>query len=113
MLVLTLILNTVWYQEIADQVFKQEKPTIKPVPRSIGMVARDEIYRSALIAILTIESWAALNFLPQIIGMPLAFCQTSWTLAFYAYDYGWALSGWTLERRLTFFEERWVYMCVC
>jgi etoposide-induced 2.4 mRNA len=110
MLVLTLVLNTVWYQEIADQVFKQEHPKYSHPPRSLGHVARDEIYRSALILVLSVQSWACLFFLPFPLAQILALVQTSWTLAFYAYDYGWTLAGWPLEKRLRFFQERWVFM---
>ena len=60
--------------------------------------------------VLTLQTWASLNLLPKYIGYPIEFIQSSWTIAFYCYDYGWSLAGLTLEERLQKFQAHWPFM---
>jgi len=33
----------------------------------------------------------------------------TWIYAFYSFEYKWINKGWTLEKRIDYFEERWAY----
>jgi etoposide-induced 2.4 mRNA len=107
MLVLSMILNMVWYNEIAEDAFKKRNLRMKRVATKN---LRDEVYRVMLFFVLTIQTWATLNFLPKYVGYPIEFVQSSWTIAFYCFDYRWSLTGLTLEERLKKFESNWVFM---
>lgn len=107
MLVLMYILNMIWYNEIAEDAFKKRKLKEK---RGVSNSIRDVVYRVLLIIILTIQSWASRNLLPMYIGYPIEFLQSSWTIAFYCFDYRWSLAGLTLDERLRKFESYWPFM---
>lgn len=107
MLVLSVLLNMVWYNDIAEDAFnKKSVRLVKGNAKSF----RDELYRLLLFLVLALQSWVTLNLLPGYIGIPLEFFQSSWTISFYCYDYGWSLAGESLERRLHRFESHWPYM---
>eukprot|EP01029_Cantina_marsupialis_P003441 TRINITY_DN133045_c0_g2_i1.p1 TRINITY_DN133045_c0_g2~~TRINITY_DN133045_c0_g2_i1.p1 ORF type:complete len:296 (+),score=37.41 TRINITY_DN133045_c0_g2_i1:219-1106(+) len=105
--IISLILNAVWFQNIAEQsylLFTGKESASIPVME----VLRDEIYRIVLMGVLVIEI-AMMNFIP-IIGFPLAFIHTCWMYSFYALEYRWNQMGWDLNQRLRVFEEHWLYM---
>ena len=107
MIVLSVLLNMIWYTEIAEDAFKKRNLKMK---KGASKSLRDEVYRVFLFLVLTIQSWATLNLLPKTIGYPIEFIQSSWTIAFYCYDYRWALAGLSLEERLNKFEAHWPFM---
>jgi len=107
MLVLSVLLNMVWYNDIAEDAFRKRNLKLK---RGASKSFRDEVYRVLLFFVLTIQSWVSLNILPPQIGYVIEFIQSSWTIAFYCYDYGWSLAGLTLEERLHKFESHWPFM---
>jgi etoposide-induced 2.4 mRNA len=108
MYALSFILNTLWYVEIAEQVFKQEYGRVTPIT-NITDIIRDEVYRILLMVWLTIQIYGVYMFVPYF-GSVYAFLYTSWICAFYCYDYKWTLQGWTIDQRLHVFEEHWVFM---
>jgi etoposide-induced 2.4 mRNA len=108
MYALSFILNTLWYVEIAEQVFKQEYGRMTPIT-SIAEIIRDEVYRILLMVWLTLQIYGVYALVPYV-GSLYAFVYTSWICAFYCYDYKWTLQGWTIDQRLHVFEEHWVFM---
>mmetsp|Transcript_2513 Transcript_2513/g.2911 ORF Transcript_2513/g.2911 Transcript_2513/m.2911 type:complete len:311 (-) Transcript_2513:1883-2815(-) len=107
MYALSFILNTVWYRDIAEQVFRQEKGRLRG-NESIAAILRDEIYRLLLMAWSSILSFL-LSIVPYF-GTFSCLFYTSWIYAFYCYDYKWTMQGWSFEKRLGFFQDHWVYM---
>ena len=107
MLVLSVLLNMVWYNDIAEDAFRKRNLKIR---RGASKSFRDEVYRLLLFFVLTVQSWITLNLFPKMIGYPIEFIQSSFTIAFYCYDYGWSLAGLTLEERLRKFESHWPFM---
>jgi len=52
---------------------------------------------------------AGLSIFPMF-GTVANFVIYSWIYAFYAFEYVWSYKGYTLEKRIKYFEERWGYM---
>uniref|UniRef100_A0A7S3PCQ5 Uncharacterized protein n=1 Tax=Aplanochytrium stocchinoi TaxID=215587 RepID=A0A7S3PCQ5_9STRA len=107
MYALSFMLNTVWYREIAEQVFQQEKGRLRG-NESVAAILRDEIYRLLLMTWSTVLAFL-LSLIP-LVGTPLCLFYTSWIYAFYCFDYRWTMQGWSFQKRLVFFQEHWVYM---
>ncbi|GBG74719.1 hypothetical protein CBR_g19125 [Chara braunii] len=74
---------------------------------SVFKAISEEIYRILMFAVFFIQVYAV-RFLP-FAGPGLNFILLSWLYAYYCFDYKWALLGWTLNRRLWFFETYWAY----
>ncbi|KAI9143032.1 etoposide-induced protein 2.4-domain-containing protein [Paraphysoderma sedebokerense] len=107
---ISFILNTIWYQDIADrsyvlQVGKpvQNKATYSSVLNSLIT----NLYRFLLIFNLFLL--ATVVYIVPIIGPPLSFIYVSWIYSFYSFEYKWVNRGWGLEERCSYFEERWCY----
>uniref|UniRef100_H3HDA8 Etoposide-induced protein 2.4 n=1 Tax=Phytophthora ramorum TaxID=164328 RepID=H3HDA8_PHYRM len=79
---ISFILNTIWYQEIADDAYMQLHG--KPSPTPVTDMIRDELYRAILVAFFLLQT--VLSYL-----IP------------------WSLAGWSLERRLAHLEQNWAY----
>lgn len=109
--VLSLGLNAVWLDEIAKLVFNaldEGKRRSAQAPKDRG---RDELYRMLLFMFLSLQSFLTLNCLPfKPAAYVVEFVQSSFTFAFYCFDYSWALAGFSLEERLSMFESHWPFM---
>ncbi|DBA02885.1 TPA: LOW QUALITY PROTEIN: hypothetical protein N0F65_005912, partial [Lagenidium giganteum] len=103
---ISFILNTIWYQEIADDgTFLQLHGKPSPVP--VADMIRDELYRAILVAFFLTQT--VLSYLFPIAGPACSFIHLSWLYSLYCYEYKWSLAGWSLERRLTHLERNWAY----
>ncbi|RQM15023.1 hypothetical protein DD237_005155 [Peronospora effusa] len=88
---ISFILNTIWYQEIADDAYLQLHG--KPSPTAVTDMIR----------------WTVLSYLIPVIGPATSFIHLSWLYSLYCFEYKWSLAGWSLERRLAHLEQNWAY----
>ncbi|KAG7387218.1 Etoposide induced 2.4 mRNA [Phytophthora pseudosyringae] len=102
---ISFILNTIWYQEIADDAYMQLHG--KPSPTSVTDMIRDEMYRAILVAFFLLQT--VLSYLIPVIGPATSFIHLSWLYSLYCFEYKWSLAGWSLERRLAHLEQNWAY----
>ena len=72
--------------------------------------AFEKVSRPSVPGFHLLRARATLNILPPYIGYPLELVQSSWTIAFYCFDYRWTLGGLTLEERMRKFETHWPFM---
>lgn len=102
---ISFILNTIWYQEIADDAYVQlhGKPSTTPVTDMI----RDELYRAIIVAFFLLQT--VLSYLLPVVGPATSFVHLSWLYSLYCFEYKWSLAGWSLERRLAHLEQNWAY----
>ncbi|KAJ1567854.1 Etoposide induced 2.4 mRNA, partial [Cladochytrium tenue] len=105
------LLNAPWYQQVADRAYQivYSKPVANPQTYDwLLKRAADESYRLLLLLnyALAVALAAAL---PRPVGPTLAFLLCDWLVAFLCFEYKWASRGWTLDRRIEYFENRWAY----
>ncbi|KAF1332196.1 P53-mediated apoptosis protein ei24/pig8, partial [Globisporangium splendens] len=116
---ISFILNTIWYQEIADDAYLQlhGKPNPTPVADMIryGRVA-EPYMRAAMLDMLDMLFSLAffllqtvLSYLIPVIGPVTSFIHLSWLYSLYCFEYKWSLAGWSLEKRLGHLEQNWAY----
>ncbi|KAG9402621.1 Etoposide induced 2.4 mRNA [Aphanomyces cochlioides] len=99
------ILNTIWYQELADEAYLQTHGTARPAPVKDMII--DEVYRAILVYCFLLQTM--LSYLIPIVGPFLSFVQMSWLYALYCFEYKWSLHGWSIDKRLVFMEKHWTY----
>jgi etoposide-induced 2.4 mRNA len=100
---LSFVLNAVWYQEIADRVYRLQfgQPVNSP------LLIADEIYRAILFMNYLI--FATIIYVLPIVGPIISFTYFCWIYAYYSFEYKWINQGWKLEKRIEYFEEKWAY----
>lgn len=102
---ISFILSTIWYQEIADQVYLLTEG--KAAVRDTKSILRDEIYRFLVVAALLLQT-SIISLIP-LVGTGFSFVYTCWVYSLYCFEYKWALQGWDLERRFRHLETNWAY----
>lgn len=109
--ILSNLLNIVWCSEIVEDAFKKAHAGQKrPPPRPAQENIREELYRAAFFLVLVMQSFLCLMLLPRPLGAMVDFVQQCFLLAFYCYDYGWALQGLKFQARLDRFQSHWLFM---
>eukprot|EP00736_Rhodelphis_marinus_P007702 Rmarinus@m.17642 len=105
---LSFILNTLWYNEIADEAFRLHYPKLRPRPNvKFSAVLADEIYRLLLVGVYFLQLMIV-GAMPYI-GTFAGIVMFSWLNALYCFEYKWANQSWTLTRRCDYFEKHWIY----
>jgi len=107
---ISFILNAIWYQDIADHAFITRGGKRKTIDftfqRWVNAMA-EELYRTLLFGSFMVQKTLS-SFIPYI-GFPISTIHLCWIYSLYSFEYKWALEGWSLEKRLVFFETRWAY----
>lgn len=126
----SIILSTMWYNDIARQAFEVLKSkgmrlakvsggSASPDNQN-GMFARrpvglegvvlgigEQVYSLLLLTFFFIEVVAAL-FIPYI-GTAISFMLNAWMYAYYCFEYKWNFSELSFDKRLEFFESNWAF----
>lgn len=125
--ILSKIINTFWFQDIADAAyeFRKGRPTLIP---SISKLLADIVFSlivqslflfqvsffkrlSTLLVVyvnLLLFQSMTLNYLPYI-GRFLCFLHICLLYSLYSFEYKWFNQGYELHKRLMFIEQNWPY----
>ncbi|OQR83768.1 hypothetical protein ACHHYP_14324 [Achlya hypogyna] len=102
---ISFILNTIWYQDIADDAYLLHHG--QPRPTAVREMIRDELYRAILVAFFLGQTM--LSYFVPFVGPFMSFVYLSWLYALYCFEYKWSSHGWGLEKRLAVMEQHWAY----
>lgn len=107
---LSKIVNSLWFQDIADSAYKFRKGRPQLIP-SISKLIADTLI-SLLIQILFLLQSTVIKYLP--IPVPFAcnvlyIVHMSLLCSLYAFEYKWFNMGWELHKRLTYIETNWPF----
>lgn len=107
---LSKIVNSLWFQDIADSAYKFRKGRPQLIP-SISKLIADTLI-SLLIQILFLVQSTVVKYLP--IPVPFAcsvlyIVHMSLLCSLYAFEYKWFNMGWELHKRLTYIETNWPF----
>mmetsp|Transcript_12628 Transcript_12628/g.40333 ORF Transcript_12628/g.40333 Transcript_12628/m.40333 type:complete len:381 (+) Transcript_12628:1-1143(+) len=105
--VVSLILNTIWCQDIADQTYAVTHGSTV-VEADFREIIRDMLYRALLFAVVSVQA-LLVDLLPTV-GRPLSLFMWSWIYAFNAFEYKWCTLGLSLAQRVAACERCWAYM---
>lgn len=125
----SLLVNCIWYNEIAELVIvagqsralqqraQRQGVTLIPAqkagavlkvhrPDAVAFISQ-EVYRAALLAVFFGQVTLA-GRLP-LVGPTLGFLLLSCLYALYCFDYKWSLHSVPLQQRISYFEQHWVF----
>eukprot|EP00268_Persea_americana_P059766 TRINITY_DN7379_c1_g1_i2.p1 TRINITY_DN7379_c1_g1~~TRINITY_DN7379_c1_g1_i2.p1 ORF type:complete len:342 (-),score=28.27 TRINITY_DN7379_c1_g1_i2:214-1239(-) len=128
--VFSIVLSSIWYNEIAKLAFSamgRYGPAVvesssqnelsdtqnvanKDKPAGFGGVITgiaEQAYSVLLLSFFFLEVYAT-GFIPYI-GKAINFLLLSWMYAYYSFEYKWNLSELSLDKRLDFFESNWAF----
>ncbi|XP_017772193.1 PREDICTED: etoposide-induced protein 2.4 homolog isoform X2 [Nicrophorus vespilloides] len=108
LLLLSKIVNCLWFQDIADKAYKYSRgrPLIN---QSISRIVADSIF-SILVQVLFLLQATIVELIPlYIVGKILGLVHMCLLYSLYTFEYKWFNMGWELHRRLSFIETNWPY----
>ncbi len=106
--VLSKIVNSLWFQDIADQAYKQSRGRPQTFP-SLGKLLADMLFSVILQAFFLYQGWiASLLPLPSI-GYIVSTVHMCMLYSLYSFEYSWFNRGWEVHKRLAFIETGWPY----
>lgn len=105
--VLSKIVNSLWFQDIADSAYKFRKG--RPQMFNLSKLIADTFFSLLVQALFLVQAMLA-NMLPvQYAGPFLCFFHTCLLYSLYSFEYKWVNMGWELHSRLTYIEQNWPY----
>ncbi|XP_055371283.1 etoposide-induced protein 2.4 homolog [Condylostylus longicornis] len=106
--ILSKIVNGLWFQDIADSVYKFRKGRPQLIPSFSKLIA-DFIF-SLFVQMLFLCQSTLVSYLPfQYVGLTLCYVHLAFLYALYSFEYKWVNMGWELHKRLNFIECNWPY----
>ncbi|KAG9130619.1 hypothetical protein Leryth_011876 [Lithospermum erythrorhizon] len=128
--VFSLILSSIWYNDIAKHGFlaieKSKATGSEPSGEKVSSAApnkaytdnsnsleramigiAEQVYSVLLLTFFFLEVYVT-GFIPYA-GKVLNFLLLSWMYAYYCFEYKWNLTGLSLDKRLDFFESNWAF----
>jgi len=107
---LSFILNTVMYQDLADEAFSISRKCVSDKPRRTVTILRrvvDEMFRVVLNLLYIV--WMHILYVLPIVGPSLYFIHFCWLASLYAFEYRWVSLKWNTNERLQYVEKHWIY----
>ncbi|XP_037051514.1 etoposide-induced protein 2.4 homolog [Bradysia coprophila] len=105
---LSRIVNSLWFQDIADSAFKFRKGRPQLIP-SISKLIADVLFSLVVQALFLVQSMVVRLLPVEYLGAILCFVHMCMLYSLYSFEYKWFNMGWELHKRLTYIETNWPY----
>lgn len=105
---LSRVVNSLWFQDIADSAFKIRKGRPQLFPSISKLIA--DVLMSLLVQCLFLGQIWLFKFVPySYLERALSFIHLALLYSLYSFEYKWFNMGWELHKRLTYIEYNWPY----
>lgn len=105
---LSRVVNSLWFQDIADSAYKIRKGRPQ-LFSSISKLIADVLMSLLVQCLFLAQSWLV-GFVPvSYLGRVLSFIHLALLYSLYSFEYKWFNMGWELHKRLTYIEYNWPY----
>ncbi|GAB0096606.1 etoposide-induced protein 2.4 [Sergentomyia squamirostris] len=105
---LSKIVNSLWFQDIADSAYKFRKGRPQLIP-SISKLIADTLFSLLVQGLFLVQSMLVSLLPVSYLGSILCFIHMCLLYSLYSFEYKWFNMGWELHKRLTYIEYNWPY----
>ncbi|ENN77334.1 etoposide-induced protein 2.4 homolog [Dendroctonus ponderosae] len=106
---LSKIINTLWFQDIANSAFRHTRGRPVPFP-SRAMYFADSVFSAVVQSLFLLQATLTSYIIPIYpLGQALYTVQMALLYSLYSFEYKWFNLGWVLDKRLSFLEENMPY----
>ncbi|KAK4318440.1 hypothetical protein Pmani_010549 [Petrolisthes manimaculis] len=106
---LSRIINTIWFQDIADSAYRQRQGRPQLIS-SVSKLVADVLISIFIEVLFLIQANVVMMVSPLMgVGLVLSGVHMCMLNALYAFEYRWFNMGWELYKRLSFIEQNWPY----
>nr|CAG4651834.1 EOG090X06IP [Triops cancriformis] len=105
---LSKVVNSLWFQDIADSAYKHSRGRPQLLP-SISKLIADVLFSVVIQALFLLQGMLC-SFIPiAVVNDTLFVLHMCLLYALYSFEYRWFNAGWDLPKRLTYIENYWPY----
>lgn len=105
---LSKVVSSLWFQDIANAAYKFRKGRPQMIPNISKLIA-DFLFSLLVQALFLVQSMLV-NLLPfNYVGRVLCFVHLCLLYSLYSFEYKWFNMGWELHKRLSYIECNWPY----
>lgn len=106
---LSKVINTLWFQDIADSAYRHTRGRPVPFP-SKSIYFADSVFSVVVQCFFLIQATLTSYIIPIYpLGQALYTVQMALLYSLYCFEYKWFNMGWVLHQRLSFLEENMPY----
>lgn len=110
--VLSVVLNMQWSQEVGNGAFSlylyiRRGKTVQKASKPLSDTIAQIIYWQVIFGVFNLLNFLC-KFVP-IVGPPFYFICLCWLNAVYCFDYKWGNQKWSLHKKISYCETRWLY----
>ncbi|PSN50171.1 Etoposide-induced protein 2.4 [Blattella germanica] len=105
---LSRIVNSLWFQDIADSAYRYSRGRPQLLS-SVSKLIADTLFSILVQALFLVQSNIVCLVPIQFVGFILHHTHVCMLYALYSFEYKWFNMGWELHKRLTFIENNWPY----
>lgn len=105
---LSKLVNSLWFQDIADSAYKFRKGRPQ-LNLNFSKMLADTLFSLLVQALFLVQAMLVSCFPVPYVSTFVCFFHMALLYSLYSFEYKWVNMGWELHKRLTYIEQNWPY----